>query len=397
MPTLRLAPASTEDYRRLAEKRLPRFLFDYIDGGAYDEQTLGANANDLRALKVKQRVMRDVSHVSTRATLFGRDAAMPAALAPIGLSGMTARRGEVQAKRAADAVGLPFCLSTVSICSMEEIAAVSDTPFWFQLYMLRDRGAVRELLERAKAVGVTTLVFTVDLAVVGARYRDVRNAMSSIDGAALSLWQKLRSGLVSYLLHPDWLRDVGISGKPHTFGNLSAYVPKATTPTDFKEWVDGQFDPSVTWADIEWLRGIWDGDLVIKGVLCAEDAMAARDAGADGVVVSNHGGRQLDGVPSTISVLPRIADALGQSSAQGKPVSLFMDGGVRSGLDIVRAKACGADGVFIGRPWVYALAGNGEHGVTTLLKTFRNEMTVAMALTGVTSIGDIDAQILEHD
>jgi L-lactate dehydrogenase (cytochrome) len=387
MPTLNLTPASTADYRRLAEKRLPRFLFDYIDGGAYQEVTLAENVADFHALRMKQRVMRDVSRLDTGVELLGERWSMPVALAPIGLGGMMARRAEVQAKRAADAAGVPFCLSTVAICSLEEVAAVSDRPFWFQLYMLRDRGAVQALLGRARAAGVTTLVFTVDLAVVGARYRDMRNGMSG----GVGTWGRLRAGLLSYLAHPRWLRDVAIAGKPHVFGNLADYVPKATTPADFKAWIDAQLDPSVTWQDIEWLRGIWDGKLVIKGVLSAEDAGAAVRAGADAVIVSNHGGRQLDGVSSTIAMLPRVAEAL-----DGR-AELLMDGGIRSGQDVVKALALGARATLIGRPWIYAVAARGEAGLTALLKTFRGEMEVSLALTGTPRARDLTPDVLDRD
>jgi len=262
MPTLNLVPASTSDYRRLAEKRLPRNLFDYIDGGAYSETTLKANVVDFEKIQMKQRVMHDVSNIDTKAQLLSEQLAMPLVLAPIGLAGMMARRGEVQAVRAAEKAGIPFCLSTVSICSLEEVAKAASKPFWFQLYMMRDRGYVKDLLGRAKAAGCKTLVFTVDLAVVGARYRDVRNGMAG----GLSGLGKLRAGL-EYPLHPKWAFDVGVKGKPHTFGNLADFVPSAKSIVDFKAWVDAQFDPSCTWKDIEWLRSMWDGNLVIKGIL----------------------------------------------------------------------------------------------------------------------------------
>jgi L-lactate dehydrogenase (cytochrome) len=385
MPTLRLAPASTEDYRLLAEKRLPRLLFDYVDGGACQETTLRNNIADFNAMRLQQRVMSDVSKLDTSIELLGETWRMPVALAPVGLAGMMARRAEVLAKKAADAVGIPFCLSTVGICSLEEVAKVSQRPFWFQLYMLRDRGAVQELLQRAKHSGVTTLVFTVDLAVVGSRYRDVRNGMSG----GVGLWGRLRSGLLSYLSHPRWLYDVAINGKPHLFGNLAEYVPKATTPADFKEWIDGQIDPSVTWKDIEWLRSLWDGKLVIKGVLGPEDALAARRAGADAVIVSNHGGRQLDSVSSSIAMLPRVVEACGNE------LDILMDGGVRSGLDVTKAIALGAKATLIGRPWIYALAARGEAGLQSLLHTFKGEMDVSMALTAAPSVADLTPEILD--
>ena len=328
--------------------------------------------------------MRDVSDVQTSTTLAGQESAMPLALAPVGMGGMLARRAEVQAKRAADAAGVPFTLSTVSICSLEEVAAVSDKPFWFQLYMLRDREIVKEILERAWNVGVRVLVFTVDLAVVGERYRDVRNGIA---GGA-SAWGRMLAGPLSYLSHPSWLMDVGIKGKPHTFGNLSSYVPAATNPTEYREWVGSQFDASVTWQDIEWLRSIWKGKLMIKGVLSVADATAAVDAGADSVIVSNHGGRQLDGVASSIAVLPKVVAQVGAKA------EVLMDGGVRSGLDVFRARALGADGVMIGRSWAFAMAARGQTGVTGLLNAYRKEFQSAMALCGVTHVKDITSQCI---
>lgn len=270
MPTLDLVPASTEDYRRLAEATLPRRLFDFVDGGSFSERTLAANVSDFEAIQLKQRVMHDVYNISIETTILGERWSMPIALAPVGLAGMMARRAEVQAVRAANSSGIPFSLSTVGICSIEEVAKASDKPVWFQLYMLRDRSKVKELLARAKGNGVNTLDFTVDLAMAGARYRDVRNGM-----AGGGPWVQLRSGLISYLLHPGWLWDVGIRGRPHGFGNLAEYVPSATNPADFREWVQDQFDPSVTWRDIEWLRTVWDGHLVIKGILSPQDAAEA--------------------------------------------------------------------------------------------------------------------------
>lgn len=385
MPTMNLVPVSTDDYRRIAEKTLPRFLFDYVDGGAFAEVTLARNIVDFQHVVPQQRVMVDVSQIDTETKLVATPADMPLALAPIGMGGMLARRAEVQAKRAADAAGVPFTLSTVSICSMEEVATVSDKPFWFQLYMLRDRGIVIELLERARGLGVRTLVFTVDLAVVGERYRDVRNGIA---GGA-SAWGKFRAGPLSYLSHPRWVVDVGLKGKPHTFGNLATYVPAATDPTQYRDWVGKQFDAKVTWKDIEWLRGIWKGKLIIKGVLSPEDAKAAAMAGADAIIVSNHGGRQLDGVASSISVLPWVAEAVGEE------VEVLMDGGVRSGLDVFRARALGAGGVLIGRPWAYAVAAQGQTGVTNLLAALRREMEVAMALCGVTSVEDINRSLVQ--
>jgi len=384
MPTMRLAPASTSDYRLLAERRLPRILFDYIDGGAYQETTLGANVDDFNAIGVRQRVMRDVSRIDAKLRLLGEDWSMPVALAPIGMAGMMARRAEVQAVKAAERAGVPFCLSTFSICPLEEVAKAAARPFWFQLYMMKDRGHVRALLQRAKAVGCKTLVFTVDLAVVGARYRDIRNGM----GGGVGPLGKIRAGL-DYVAHPAWALDVGINGKPLVFGNLAEYAAGASTMAAFKEWVGAQLDASVTWSDIEWLRGQWDGNLIIKGVLDADDAGAAADVGADAVIVSNHGGRQLDGAASSITATPRIVDAVGER------VDVLMDGGVRSGQDVVKALACGAKAVLIGRPWIWALAARGQAGLRALLQTFKEEMNVTMALTGAPVIADISREILD--
>jgi len=383
MGTLRLAPATVSDYRRLAESRLPRQLFDYIDGGAVDERTLAANREDLARVRLRQRVLRDVSQVDTSAEIAGRPAAMPVAFAPVGLAGLMRRRGEVQAARAAEAAGVPFCLSTVGLCSLEEVRAATKAPFWFQLYMMRDRGHVTELLQRARAVGVDTLVFTVDLAVVGARYRDTRNGM----GGGLTTAARLRSAL-NFAAHPRWLVDVALGGRPLVFGNLASYVSSAKNVQQFRSWIDSQFDPSVTWRDIEWLRREWPGTLIIKGILEPDDACAAADAGAQGIVVSNHGGRQLDGAPSTISALPRIADAVG-----GR-LEIMMDGGVHSGQDVVKALALGAQSVLIGRAWVYALAARGEAGVRHLLSQIQRDIKVTLALTGLTSARAVSADVL---
>lgn len=384
MPTLNLAPGSVSDYRALAEAKLPRPLFDYIDGGAYEEVTLAANRNDFLDIRLKQRVMRDVSKIDLGTTLFGQSLAMPAVLAPVGLAGLMARRGETQAVRAAEAAGVPFCLSTVGLCSLEEVAAAASKPFWFQLYMMRDRGYVTELLQRAKAVGCSALVFTVDLAVVGARYRDARNGMFGGLSAKANLLKAL-----DIVRHFGWVRDVALGGKPLIFGNLAAYVPDARRLTDFRAWVDTQFDPSVTWKDIEWLRTQWDGPLIIKGVLEADDARAAVAAGADAVVVSNHGGRQLDCVASGIAALPAVVEAVGARS------TVLMDGGVRSGQDIVKALAYGAQAVMLGRPWIFALAARGEAGVGQVLDIMKREMNVSLALTGLSRASEVSRDILD--
>lgn len=382
--SLDLVPATVDDFRRVAERRLPRALFDYLDGGAGAEVTMRQNVSDFEALRLNQRVMVDVSKIDTRVELFGESLALPLVLAPVGLAGMMARRAEVQAKRAADQAGIPFCLSTAGICPMDEVGRVSDTPFWFQLYMLKDRGVVTAMLDRAQAAGVRTLVFTVDLAVLGTRYRDIRNGLSG----GTDLWGKLRGGPIDYLLHPRWLWGVALNGRPHVFGNIAQYVPKASTPADFAAWVGSQFDASVDWKDIEWLRGQWRGNLVLKGILDPADARSAIAAGADGMIVSNHGGRQLDGVASGAYMLPRIADAVGHET------TLLVDGGIRSGQDLVKARALGAKAALIGRPWVYALAAAGEAGLTRLLTMFRTDMRTALGLTGVPEASCVRRDVL---
>jgi len=381
--TLDIVAATPQDYRVRAEKRLPRFLFDYIDGGANDELTLAANVGDFSKIRLKQRVLRDVSHIDTSTTFAGEPVSMPLALAPIGLAGMMARRGEAQAVRVAHAAGLPFTLSTVGICSVGEVMAAANKPCWFQLYMIRDRVAARSLLDRALAAGCTTLVFTVDLPVTGMRHRDTRNGMltPSLRGKVAKVRQ--------LVVRPGWIHDVALKGKPHTFGSLAELVPDATDLNAFKSWIDAQFDPSVTWSDIEWLRGIWPGKLLLKGILEVDDARRAVAVGADGVIVSNHGGRQLDSVASTITKLPAIADAVGAQT------EVFVDGGVRSGVDVFKAMALGARGVFIGRPWIWALAGGGATGLGALLDTFRREFEVTMALTGVTRVSGITKELID--
>lgn len=372
--------SSTTDFREAARRRLPRFLFDYIDGGAYAERTLARNVADLADLSLRQRVLKDVSRVSTKATLFGVEQAMPIALAPVGLTGMYARRGECQAARAAAKKGVPFCLSTVGVCDVDEVARASSAPIWFQLYVLRDRAFMRDLLARAAGAGATTLVFTVDMPVPGARYRDAHSGMSGPNAAARRLMQAV--------FKPDWAWDVGVMGRPHTLGNVAPVLGANSGLEDFMGWLGANFDPSIQWKDLEWIRELWKGPLVIKGVLDPEDAKAAADIGADGIVVSNHGGRQLDGVLSSARALPAIAEAVGER------LTVLADSGVRSGLDVVRMLALGAHGVLLGRAWVYALAARGETGVTQLLDLFEKEMRVAMALTGVNSVAEIDRSIL---
>jgi L-lactate dehydrogenase (cytochrome) len=381
-----LAPATVLDYRELARRRLPRQLFDYVDGGAYEESTLRANVGDLERLLLRQVVMRDVSARDPSVEVLGQQLAMPVILAPVGLGGMVARRAEVQAARAAEAAGVPFVESTVSICSIEEVAGATTVPPWFQLYVMRDRGYAQELMARAQAVGSPVLALTVDLAVVGARHRDTRNAVVG----RVPAWAKALRGL-DLISHPGWVRDVPLRGQPLTFGNLENAVPGARSPAAFRHWVDSQFDPSVTWDDIAWVREHWSGRLVVKGVLDAEDARQAAEAGVDGIIVSNHGGRQLDAVPSTARALPAVVDAVGGQ------VEVLADGGVRTGLDVVKMVALGARAVLVGRAWAWAVAARGEAGVRHVLKVIKADIDVALALTGHTSMGDVDRAALFGD
>ena len=383
---LGVAPATALDYRELARRRLPRQLFDYIDGGAYEEATMRANVGDLERVLLRQVVMRDVSVREQAVEVLGQRLAMPIVLAPVGLAGMFAQRAEVQAARAAEAAGVPFTESTVSICSIEEVAGATSTPPWFQLYVMRDRSYAEDLLSRATAVGSPVLLLTIDLAVVGARHRDTRNAMVGRAGA----WAKARraADLVS---HPRWLADVPRGGQPLTFGNLEKAVPEAKSPAAFKDWVDEQFDPSVTWDDIAWVRENWNGKLVVKGVLDAEDARRAADAGVDGVVVSNHGGRQLDAVPSTTRALPDVVDAIGDE------VEVLADGGVRTGLDVVKMVAMGARAVLVGRAWAWAVAARGEAGVRHVLDVMKADIDTALGLTGQNSVAGLDRSALYRE
>ncbi len=375
--------ASVLDYQALARRRLPKFLFEYIDGGSYAETTLARNVADLRSVALRQRVLRDVSAIDLSTELFGRQQAMPVALAPIGLAGLCARRGEVQAARAAEAAGVPFCLSTVSACPLAEVEAGAQQNFWFQLYMIRDRGFMADLLAKASDAGCPVLVFTVDMPMPGSRYRDVRSGLAGAPGFAGALRRALQAAA-----RPGWAVDVGLFGRPHVLGNVAPVLAGRTGLEDFFAWMRGNFDPAVTWIDLEWVRARWRGPIVIKGILDPEDARLAAEAGADGVVVSNHGGRQLDGVPSTAKALPAIADAVGDR------LTVLADGGIRSGLDVVAMLALGAKGVLLGRAWAYALAGGGQAGVSHMLRLIEAEMRVAMALTGVTSIAAIDRRIL---
>lgn len=381
--TYNVVPATSLDYRRLADKSLPRFLFDYIDGGANDELTLARNVSDFARITLKQNVLHDVSQIDTSTTLAGEHATMPVILAPVGFAGMYKRRGETQGVRAANRAGVPFTLSTVGICPVDEVARAASKAFWFQLYMIKDRKAVQGLLERAMAAGCQTLVFTVDLPMPGMRHRDTRNGLfeKNLRGALMRGWQ--------VATRPGWVYDVGLRGKPHTFGNYADLVPEGADLNTYKVWIDNNYDHTVTWKDIEWVRTIWKGRILLKGILEPRDAQSAVDVGADGIVVSNHGARQLDSVASTIRKLPAVVAAVGDKT------EVFLDGGVRGGLDVFKALALGAKGVMIGRPWVWALAAGGEKGVADLLENFRRELEVAMALTGVNKISEIDRAAID--
>ena len=378
-----MRPACVADYRDAARARLPRVLFDYIDGGSYAETTLAANVADFQALKLRQRVLRDVSKLNLATELFGQSLTMPVVLSPIGIAGMYARRGEVSAAKAAKAAGVPFALSTVGVCALEEVAEAAAPP-WLQLYMIRDRVFMAEMLARARNIDCPALLFTVDLPVPGSRYRDVRAGMTA-DTISARIHQALDG-----LAHPAWLWDVQLRGRPLTPGNIAGVAPDLKSLTQFWGWIGRNFDPSVTWSDIQWVRDRWPGPLILKGVLDPEDAREAVRCGVDGVVVSNHGGRQLDGVASGIAALPAVAEAVGDQ------LTVLMDGGVRSGLDVLRALALGAKACLIGRAWAFALGARGEAGVAHVLQIIKSELRVAMSLTGCVDVRAADASLLEE-
>jgi len=376
--------ASVSDYRELARRRLPKIFFEYIDGGSYAEETLRRNVADLEAIALRQLVMRDTTKLSMSVETLGQTLKMPVGLSPVGMAGMYARRGEAQAARAAASAGVPFCLSTVGVCSIEEVAK-TGTPPWFQLYMLKDRGYMRELLQRAKAVGCPVLVFTVDLPTPGSRYRDIRSGFTGagpLEAALTQAWDGIT--------HPGWTWDVFVHGRPHTLGSVMAAVTEGRRVTDFLSWIAKNFDRSVTWKDLDWVRKTWDGPIVVKGVLDAADARDSVKAGAQGLVVSNHGGRQLDGVRSSISALPRIVQAVGDD------LEVYMDGGIRSGLDVLKALALGAKTCFVGRPWAWALGAGGQPAIEKMLDTLRAELAVAMILTGCTDVRAAGRSLLDE-
>ena len=372
--------SSANDYREAARRRLPPFLFHYIDGGAYAEYTLKRNVEDLSSIALRQRVLKDMTQLDLSTEIFGEQLSLPVALSPVGLTGMYARRGEVQAAMAADKKGIPFTMSTVSVCPIEEVTPKINRPMWFQLYVLRDRKFMQNVLERAKAAGCSTLVFTVDMPVPGARYRDAHSGMSGPNAAMRRYLQACT--------HPQWAMDVGLLGRPHDLGNVSKYLGKAIGLEDYIGWLGNNFDPSISWKDLEWIRDFWDGAMVIKGILDPQDAKDAVRFGADGIVVSNHGGRQLDGVMSTATALPKIVDAV-----KGD-IKILVDSGIRNGLDVVRMLALGADLCMLGRAFIYALAADGEAGVTNLLNLIDKEMRVAMTLTSANRIQDINRDCL---
>lgn len=372
--------SSAYDYREAARRRVPPFMFHYADGGSYAEQTLRRNVEDLENIALRQRVLKDMSHLNTEIELFGEKLSMPVILAPVGACGMYASRGEVQAAKAAENRGIPFTLSTVSICSIEEVASAITRPLWFQLYVLKDRGFMKNALERAKAAGCSTLVFTVDMPTPGARYRDMHSGMSGD-------YRWIRR-IIQGATHPFWSYDMMTKGRPFSLGNVSKYMGKEVGLDDYIGWLTENFDPSISWKDLEWIREFWDGPMVIKGILDAEDAKDAVRFGADGIVVSNHGGRQLDGTPSTARALPAVADAV-----KGD-IKILADSGIRNGLDVVRMIALGADATMIGRSFVYALGAAGQAGVENMLDIFKKEMRVAMTLTSNQNISDISRSAL---
>ncbi|HIE9796293.1 TPA: FMN-dependent L-lactate dehydrogenase LldD [Klebsiella pneumoniae] len=374
--------SAPSDYREAARRRLPRFLFDYIDGGAVAENTMNANAAELASVALRQRVLCGAGEPTLATTILDSPWAMPVALGPVGATGMYARRGEVQAARAASRAGIPYTLSTVSVCSIEEVASHASGALWSQLYVLKDRGYMRNALERAWAAGMKTLVFTVDMPIPGSRYRDNRSGMS---GPHATLRQYLQA-----CTHPRWAMNVGLAGRPLSFGNIEAYTGHKMTMDDYIGFISNNFDPSIAWHDLEWIRDSWQGKLIIKGILDADDARNAVRLGADGIVVSNHGGRQLDGAIPTARALPRVVDAVGDD------LTVLADSGVRSGVDVIRLLALGAKGVLLGRAYIYALAAAGEAGVAHLLRLFAEDMKVTMTLTGATSPSAISLDCLDR-
>jgi L-lactate dehydrogenase (cytochrome) len=369
-----------EDLRRLAEKRVPRMFYDYADSGSWTEGTYRANESDFQKIKFRQRVAVNMEGRSTATTLVGQKAAMPVVIAPVGLTGMQHADGEILAAKAAEKFGIPFTLSTMSICSIEDIAAHTQAPFWFQLYMMRDREAMARMIGRAKDAGCSALVLTLDLQVIGQRHKDLKNGLTAPPRPTLA-------NLINLATKPRWC--LGMLGtKRHTFGNLVGHVKEVTDMNSLASWTNEQFDPRLSWPDIEWVKKQWGGKLILKGIMEPVDARLAVQSGADAIVVSNHGGRQLDGAPSSIEALPAIVDAVGNQ------IEVHMDGGVRSGQDVLRARALGARGVMIGRAMAYGLGAMGEAGVTKALQILHKELDVTMAFCGHTQIDQVDKSIL---
>jgi L-lactate dehydrogenase (cytochrome) len=369
-----------EDLRQTAHRKVPRAFMDYAESGSYSEQTLRTNRADLEHIKLRQRILVDVTARSTKTTILGEPVALPLALAPIGLCGMQHGDGEILACRAAQEAGIPFTLSTMSICSIEDVAAAVDKPFWFQLYVMKDRGFVRALIERAAAAKCSALVLTVDLQVLGQRHRDIKNGMT--------VPPELRiKNLIDIATKPAWALSV-LRGKRKTFGNIAGHLRGMENVNSLSRWISGQFDPALSWKDVEWIASLWPGKLILKGILDLEDARIAAKTGAAALVVSNHGGRQLDGAPSSISMLPPIVEALGSD------IEIMFDGGIRSGQDLARALALGARACMSGRAYIYGLGAGGQAGVARAIEIMRNELDVTMALTGVTSIAELDRRVI---
>jgi len=371
---------SIEDLREMSKRRIAKAIFDYVDRGSYSEATLRANRTDLESLTLRQRVAIDVDRRSTRSTMLGQEVSMPVALAPVGLTGLNWANGEMLAARAAERFGVPYTLSTMSICSIEDVASAVTRPFWFQLYVMRDRGFSGSLIERAKAAGCSALVLTLDLQVQGQRHQDLKNG--------LAVPPRLTPGTVFDILKkPGWALNV-LMGKRKSFGNLEGRIPNADSLTTLSHWIAGQFDPTLCWKDVEWVKKLWGGKIILKGILDVEDAKIAASTGVEALVVSNHGGRQLDGAASSIRSLPEIVDAVGSR------MEVLFDGGIRSGQDLLKALALGAKGALIGRAYAYGLGAMGEKGVARALEIIRNELDVSMALCGLRDVKDASPAIL---
>jgi L-lactate dehydrogenase (cytochrome) len=369
-----------EDLRLLHKRRVPKAFFDYADRGSYSEQTLHANHDDLQQIRFRQRILVDVSRRDLSTSILGEPSALPLILAPVGLLGMQHGDGEIHACRAAQAAGIPFTQSTMSICSIEDIAGAVDKPFWFQLYVMKDRGFIKSLIERAIAAKCSALVLTVDLQVIGQRHQDIKNGMSVPPEWSLGK-------LLDFATKPAWVSGV-LRGKRRTFGNIAGHVKNTEDLARLSEWTASQFDTSLTWKDIDWIRSIWPGKLILKGILDVEDAEIAAKSGAQAIVVSNHGGRQLDGAPSSIEVLPEIADAVGSQ------LEVMFDGGIRSGQDVMRALALGAKSCMLGRAYAYGLGASGQAGVAKAIDIIAKELTTTMGLCGVNTIAEIDERVL---